>query len=117
MKKFIVSFIATGLLAFAMGLVLPWWSISIAGFIPAFLIPQKRYFSFLSAFLAVFIFWGSFAAFISMNNDHILAHRISLLVLKKDDPNLLILLTASIGGLVSGVSAVTSRSLSILIKK
>ena len=117
MKKFIVSLVATGLLAFAMGLVLPWWSISIAAFIPAFLIPQKRYFSFLSGFLAVFIFWGSFATYISLENDHILAHRISMLVLKKDDPNLLILVTALLGGMVSGISAVTSRSLSILIRK
>jgi len=117
MKKFIVSLVATGLMSFAMGLVLPWWSISIAGFIPAFLIPQKRYFSFLSAFLAVFIFWGSFAAYISLKNDHILAHRISMLVLKKDDPNMLILFTALLGGFVAGISAVTSRSLSILIRK
>jgi hypothetical protein len=117
MKKFIASLFATGLLAFSMGLILPWWSISIAGIIPAFLIPQKRYFSFLSAFLAVFIFWGALAAYISLQNDHILAHRISILVLKKDDPFLLILVTALIGGVVSGISAVTSRSLSILVRK
>ena len=117
MKKFLVSLITTGLLAFSMGLILPWWSISLAAIIPAFLIPQKRYLSFLSAFIAVLIFWGGLAAYISLQNDHILAHRISILVLKKDDPNLLILLTGLLGGFVSGISAVTSRSLSILIRK
>ena len=117
MKKFIVSIIATGLLAFSMGFVLPWWSISIAGFIPSLLIPQKRYISFLSGFIAVFIFWGALSAYISIQNDHILAHRISMLVLKKDDPILLILFTGLIGGLVAGISAVTARSFSILLRK
>jgi hypothetical protein len=117
MKKFIVSFIATALLAFTMGLILPWWSIAIAGFIPAFLIPQKRFTSFCAAFLAVFLFWGSIAAYISIKNDHILAHRISIFILKKDDPYLLILVTALIGGIIAGVSAVTSRSLSIILRK
>ena len=116
MNKFLVSLALTVALAITMGLVLPWWSVAIAGFLPSFLIPQKRYFSFLSAFLAVLLFWGGLAAYISIKNDHILAHRIAMLVLKKDDPVLLILFTGLIGGLVSGISAVTARSLAILIR-
>lgn len=116
MNKFIVSAIATVVLAFSMGLILPWWSVAIAGAIPAFLIPQKRYLCFLSAFTATFLFWAGFAGYISIQNEHILAHKISMLVIKKDDPFLLILMTGLIGGFVSGISAITGRSLSMLFR-
>jgi hypothetical protein len=39
-----------------------------------------------------FIFlWGGLSFWISYNNDHILAHKISMLIIKKDDPYLLML--------------------------
>ena len=100
-----------------MGLVLPWWSISLAGFISGVFFKQSKLFSFLSVFIAVALFWGLMAFFISISNNHILAHRISLLIIKKDNPYLLILITSLIGGLTAGISALTGQSLVILVKK
>jgi nitrate reductase gamma subunit len=82
-----------------------------------FFIPQHWCLSFLSAFTGVFLLWGIMALFISISNDHILAKRISLLVTKNDSPNLIILLTAMIGGLTAGLSSSTSSSLRNLLKK
>jgi hypothetical protein len=115
--KFIVSILVTAILAYSLGLVLPWWSIAIAGFSSGLLIAQKRFFSFLSSFLAVFLTWGIIAFFISQSNDHILAHRISMLVMKNDNPIMLIVVTALIGGITSGFSSITGRSLAIILKK
>lgn len=115
--KFIVSAITSALLSYAFGLFLPWWSIMIVGLLVGFFIPQKRILSFLSVFLGVALFWGLFALLISSSNEHILAKRVALLVIKKDDPYLLLLITGFIGGISSGISAVTGRSLALLFKQ
>lgn len=115
--KFIVSAIITASLAYGFGLFFPWWTVVLAGVLSGFFIPQHWGLSFLSAFTGVFFLWGLMALFISLTNDHILAKRIALLVIKNDSPYLIILITALIGGLTSGLSASTARSLLNLIKK
>ncbi len=115
--KFIVSVILSAAIAFSLGLFLPWWCIAIAGFLTGYFIPQHKLLSFLSSFLGVFILWGSISFYISLSNDHILARRIAMLVIKKDDPLLLILITALIGGVTTGLSAFTARSMSIAFKR
>ena len=109
--KFIISFILTALLSFAACFYLPWWSIAITAFIIAVLIPQKPGKAFLTAFLALFLLWGGLSYWISNNNDHILAHKVSLLILKVDDPYLLILATALMGALVSGFAGLSGSYL------
>jgi len=115
--KFIVSIVVTALLSYSMGLILPWWSVAIAGFISGVFIPQKLLLAMLSSFLGVFLLWGLIALYISISNDHILAHRISILVLKQDNPLLLVVFTGLLGGITSGISSLTGRSLALMIKK
>lgn len=115
--KFTVSVITSALLSYAFGLFLPWWSIMIVGLLVGYFIPQKRIFSFFSVFIGVALFWGLFAFFISTSNEHILAKRVAMLVIKKGDPILLVLITGLIGGISSGISAVTGRSLALLFKQ
>ena len=103
--KFFISLLLTALLSFAFCLFLPWWSIAIASFIVAALIPQKPGKSFLTAFTALFLLWGGLSFWISYNNNHLLAHKISQLILKMDNPMILILATALIGALVAGFAA------------
>ena len=109
--KFITSLILTALLSFGACLYLPWWSIAIAAFIVAALIPQKPGKAFLAAFLALLLLWGGLSFWISDNNNHLLAHRVSQLILKMDNPYLLILATALIGALVAGFAALTGSYL------
>lgn len=103
--KFIISFILTALLSFALCLFLPWWSIAIAAFAVAALIPQKPAKSFLTGFTALFLLWGGLSFWISNNNHDLLAHKISQIILKMDNPLLLIVATAVIGALVAGFAA------------
>jgi hypothetical protein len=109
--KFFFSFILTILLSFAACLFFPWWSIAIAAFVVAALIPQKPGKSFLTAFSALFLLWGGLSFWISNNNHHVLAHKVSQLILKMDNPIVLVLVTALIGALVAGFAALAGSYL------
>ncbi len=109
--KFVVSLILTALLSFALCLFLPWWSIALAAFAVAALIPQKPLKAFLTAFAALFLLWGGLSFWISNNNENLLAHKISQLMLKSDSPVALIFLTAFIGALVAGFAALAGSYL------
>ena len=110
--KFFTSFILTILLSFALCLFLPWWSIAVAACLVAVLIPQKPGKAFLTAFMALFLLWGGLSFWMSNNNDHILAHKVSPIVLfKMDSPVLLVLVTALIGALVAGFAALAGSYL------
>jgi hypothetical protein len=89
----------------------------LAGLLVGYFIPQKRALSFFSAFLGVALFWGIVAFYISNGNEHILAKRVSELVIKRNSPNMLILLTAFIGGITAGISSLTARSLALLFRQ
>ena len=109
--KFIVSLILIALLSFASCLYFPWWSIAIVAFVVAALIPQKPFVGFVTAFLAVGLLWAGLAFWLSNNNGHLLAHKVSLIILKIDSPYLLIVATGIIGGIVAGFAALTGSFL------
>jgi hypothetical protein len=109
--KFIVSLIVTALLSFAVCLYFPWWSIAIVAFLVAALIPQSAGISFLTGFLSLFLLWGILSFLVSSGNQHILAHKMSLVMFKVDSVFLLILVTGLIGGLVAGFAALTGSFL------
>ena len=109
--KFFVSLLLTALLSFAACLYLPWWSITIAAFIVAALIPQGAVKSFLTGFTALFLLWGALSFWISNNNEHLLAHKVSMVLLKMDNPWVLIFATAIIGALVAGFGALSGSFL------
>ncbi len=103
--KFILSVILIALLSFAACTVFPWWSVAIVSFIVSIVIPQKGAMAFLAGFFALVIMWGGYSWYISNLNEHILAHKISILILKMDQPYLLIFITGIIGGIVAGLAA------------
>jgi len=109
--KFFISIILTAALSFVSCFYLPWRSIALSAFLISILIPQTPSRSFIAAFAGVFLLWGGLSFWISSINDHILAHKVSLLIIKIDSPYLLIIVTALIGGLVSGLGALTASYL------
>ena len=106
--KFIVAFLLIILLSFVSGIYFPWWSIAIVAFGVIAFIPLKPLPAFLCGFAAIFIFWVSLSYFISNANEHILAHKASLLILKVDNPILLVIVTGLLGGLVAGFASLTA---------
>ena len=103
--KFIVSLVLIILLSFTACLYFPWWSIAIVAFVITVVIPQRPLMSFITGFLSLFLLWAGLSYWMSKNNGHILAHKISLLIIKTDSPFLLMLVSALIGALVAGFAA------------
>ena len=112
--KFIISLLLMALLSFTACLYLDWWSIAIACFVVAALIRQRPGIAFLTGFLALFLLWGGLSFWISNNNGHLLAHKVSILLFKTDNPYLLIIITGFIGAIVGALAALTG---SLLRKK
>ena len=109
--KFIISILLIALLSAAACLYLPWWSIALVALIVSALIPQRSGKAFLTGFIALFMLWGGLAWYISDNNNNLLAHKVSVIILTQDNPLLLIIATALIGALVAGFAALTGSYL------
>ncbi len=109
--KFIIALILTALLSFAACIYWPWWSIAIVSAIVALVVPQRAFKAFLAGFLGVFLLWAILSYLRSSANGHILAHKISQLILKMDNPILLVVATGLIGGLVAGFAAMAGSYL------
>lgn len=105
--RFPVTILLTALLAFAAGLYMPWWSGALAALVVAAFVPQKIGWSVLAGALGLFLLWGLMPYFISKANGDILAHRMAQFILKKDDPGMLILVTALLGALSGALGALT----------
>ena len=105
--KFFISLLLIALLSFAVCLYLPWWTVAIVGFVVAVALNLSSGKAFLSGFLAIFILWFTISFVLSSSNEHLLAHKVSVLILKIDSPYVLIFVTALIGALVAGFGAFT----------
>lgn len=103
--RFIVSLILIAGLSYVLCLFMPWWAIAIAAFVVAAFIPQRGFASFITGFIALFLLWGFLSWMINSANHEILAHRVSLLVFKNDNPLALILMTSLTGAIVAGFAA------------
>jgi hypothetical protein len=109
--KFVVSILLIALLAFAMGLYMPWWTIAIAAFIVPLLIYQRPGLSFLSGFIAIFLLWALLASVINSSNNSILAPRIAMVLPLGGSVFTLITVTAVTGALIGGFASLTGSFL------
>ena len=105
--KFATSIILSALLAFACGLYLPWWSIALATFTVSAALDQKPVASFLSGFIGVFVLWLMLTININSSNEAVLAPKISSIMGFGNSSFTLILITAVLGAIVSGLGALT----------
>jgi len=112
--KFFISILVTGLLAFACGLYLPWWSVAIAAFIVASVIYQPPLRSFLTGFCAILLLWFCLILKINTANENILADRVSL-VMGMGGSMMLVIISSLIGAIVGGLGALTGAYLRKMI--
>lgn len=109
MNNFFLSLVITALLAGIFQLFLPWWTIAIAGFAVAYFMKQNSLPAFFAGFAAVFILWVVYAYLLSAANDHLLVKKVAELMkaLTKQNTAALYIITGTVGGLLSGVAAVS----------
>jgi hypothetical protein len=115
--KFIVSVLLTALLSFTAGLYLPWWNIAICAFIVSVLILQRPYKAFLAGFAGVFLLWFIFSLLIDSANDHLLSQKIAQIFPLAGISFLLVFITSLVGGLVSGLAALSGSYLRYATKR
>lgn len=109
--KFTLSVLLTALLSFALGLFLPWWSIAIAAFLIALIIPSYHLGAgFLAGFLGIFAAWFLLALIRDLPNKSLLSHKIAQLLPLGGSTLLLLLVTALVGGLVGGLAAASATA-------
>ncbi len=96
--------------ALILNIFLPWWGIAIPGLIIGFQFNEKPLPSFLWGFLGVFLLWGGQALYVHIANNGILSTRIAEM-LGVGSPLIVILITAVLGGLVSGFATMTGSLL------
>ena len=108
--KFFVSIIVTGLLAFACGLYLPWWSVAIAAFVVACFIYQPPLLSFLTGFCAILLLWFGLLLKINAANENILVDRVSMII-GMGGSFTLIIIACVIGSITGGLGALTGSLL------
>jgi hypothetical protein len=105
--KFIVVVLLTALLGYAAPLYLTWWSFAITSFIIAIFIHQKPFAAFIATFVGLFLLWAIMALIIDNANNHLLSQKIAIILPLGGSSFLLILVTAFIGGLISGFAGIT----------
>ncbi len=91
--------------------VLPWWIVAIISFLSALFIAKSSAHALWSAFAAIFIVWVIMALLKSVPNDHILATRVAHVLPLGGNWVLLLIITALIGGIVAGMSALSGQLL------
>jgi hypothetical protein len=96
--------------AFFLNLVLPWWSAALPGLFFGYRMNVSPIRAFGMGFFAVFLAWGGHALYIHLASVGILSVRIAELFGLTQDW-ILIVITAVIGGLLSGLATLTSSLL------
>ena len=117
MKKKLLNFCLTIIIAVILSQFLPWWHVMVAAFIVSILFSLKRLAVFFVPFVAIAVFWIGYAFYLSNANDFILANKIATLLPLQGNPYLLILVTGIVGGIAAGVAAVFGKQCLVLMKK
>lgn len=105
--KFVLQVFFIVVFGFALELFLPWWSVAIAAFAGGLIFNTRA--NFGAGFFGIAILWTLKALLIENNAAAPLADRVAMIFsLSK---TLLFVVTAFIGGLVGGFSAMTGSAL------
>jgi hypothetical protein len=109
--KFIIALVLTALSGYLLPIFLPWWSFAITSFFIAVFIHQRPWKAFLAGFIALLLLWGIYASIIDNANQHILSTKVAQILPFKGSYMALIITTAIIGGLLSGMAALSGSYL------
>jgi uncharacterized membrane protein len=105
--RFLLLLLSIFVLGFIVQSFLPWWSIIVVAGIVSLFFDLSTTQRFLAAFLAAFLLWGIYAGYINQSNGGILAERMGQL-LGGQSGFTMVLASATLGGLFSGLGALTA---------
>ncbi len=118
--KFLLKILSISFLAFGLQFILPWWAIAIPAFVIA-LFGGGAFTNFLAGFFGNGLAWFIYAAYLDYQTQSILSKKVVLLFydsIKTSEPLHLLILTASVAGLVGAMSALSGTYLNkIFVQK
>ena len=115
--KLAINFILTIILGVILSLLLPWWAIMIAAFVSGAIVRLKKLATFFVPFFAIATFWFVNAWLLTSSNDFILSTKIGVLLQIGEQPILVLLITALIGGLAAGVAGILGNQTHAILAK
>lgn len=114
--KTLINLILTVILAWLITLFTPWWGIMAAALLSGYLLPLKGIRAFLIPFMGIFLLWAYQAYNLGDANDFIMAKKIATLLPLEGNANLLLVVTAFLGGVAAGSSGLLGQQLRTLRK-
>lgn len=111
--KILTAIVLTAFLAYVVGVysTLPWWSFAITSLIIAVAVHQRPWKAFVAGFLGLFLLWAGMSLLKDAANDHVLSTKVASILPLGGSYLVLILVTGFVGGLVSGLAALTGSFL------
>lgn len=106
-----ISISLTFIVSFAAGFYLPFWSAGLVAFLVSVFIYQKPGLAYLTGFASIFLLWGVLGWWIDAQNESILSQRMATLFPLGGSSALLILITAIVGAITGGLSALSGSFL------
>ena len=108
--KFLISTLIIAILSIMLQVYFPWWCVAIAAGVVAIVARMKPWQAFLSGFLGIGLVWLTHAWMLDAGNNSLLSGKIAQ-ILPIGSTMGLLLLTAAVGALVGGFSALTGSLL------
>jgi|694.fasta_scaffold00541_8 hypothetical protein len=107
--KLLTSIILTAYLGYVVGVYtnFPWWFFVFSSALIALAIRQSAFTTFFAGFAGMFLLWLILAFFKDAANEHLLSQKVAPMLSMGHSSALLILVTGLVGGLVSGMGALT----------
>lgn len=112
--KFIVALlliVGTGYAAYLYASDSPWWIFAIGAFLVGWAVPLHPFKSWLAGFFGAFTLWLMLAYMKDTANGNILSVKMANIIPLEGSSILLLLISAFVGGLVAGMSALTGAFL------
>ncbi len=104
--KFLFGLILVALTTYIAPMFMPWWGfVALAGLVGV-LIGENGWKSFLYGLLAALLVWGVYAFLLDSGNEQVLSNKMATLF-GIDGGNLLLIITAVLGGLLGGLGSMT----------
>lgn len=105
--KYLYSIITIIILGGLAQLFLPWWSLVVVAFLVAYAFRLNGWQGFVCGFIGIFLLWGGYAFYLNQANESILASRMSDLFSLPSGSISLLIVSALVGALLSGLAAAT----------
>lgn len=111
--KLLTSILLTAYLGYVIGVYtnFPWWFFVFSSAVIALTIRQSAFTTFFAGFMGMFLLWFTLAFIKDTANQHLLSQRVAPLLQLGDSSFLLVVVTGLVGGIVSGMGALTGYHL------